>query len=126
MTRRIVTVEIDEARLTDWHANFIRGEAIDFFGWLLGDNKLPETALAGCGIRITGDVKRRPHVVRDWSALKVGERVTVATKAEIATHEYRRLQKQTSAGCSMASKRHAPKRFIANTRGGQITITRVQ
>lgn len=126
MTRRIVTVEIDESRLTNWHAEYLRNEGIDFFGWLLGDNTLPETTLAGCGIRITSDIRRRPHIVRDWNALRVGDRVIVATRDELASDDaYRRLRKQTSAGCNMASKRHSPKKFVSQSRAGQISITRV-
>lgn len=123
--RRIVTIEVDELKYSAWHANWLRTEGVDFFGWLRGDAEMPMESLEGCGIRIIGDESRRPHTVRDWGALEVGDRIIVADEGEIPQSEFRRLQQRASANACMASKRHAPKKFSVRTNMGQIEIRRI-
>lgn len=123
--RRILTLEIDEVRFSQWGVDHLRETETDLIGWLNGEAKLSPHILEVCGIRVITDEKRRTHIVRDWASLAVGEEMLVGDAADVPPDEFRRLQKQASAGSNMASKRHAPKKFASETRGGQVVVRRV-
>jgi hypothetical protein len=123
--RRIITLELDEAKLDTWGADWLRQEDIDFTGWLLNEAKLPFDKLAVCGVRVTQDEYRRIHTVRDWGSLDVEESMVFADADDMPPSDFRNRQKCASAAANMASKRHAPKKFISRTQDGQVFIERV-